>query len=114
MRYFEFAHRRSHLVAQRMLGADWRGWLVTDFYAAYNLILGGINAAGSTCCAILHDLKQTQAANAEVVLWVTDVRQLYAEAHTWPAAHPAPTLANAAPSTMTSSPEPVAWASGTP
>jgi transposase len=34
VRYFEFARSRSHLVAQRILGAQWRGWLVTDFYAA--------------------------------------------------------------------------------
>jgi hypothetical protein len=40
VRYFEYDHSRSHLVAQRILGADWRGWLVTDFYAAYNLIPG--------------------------------------------------------------------------
>ena len=40
VRYFEYDHSRSHLVAQRILSADWRGWLVTDFYAAYNLIPG--------------------------------------------------------------------------
>ena len=93
VRYFEYDHSRSHLVAQRILGADWRGWLVTDFYAAYNLIPGRHQRCWSHLLRDLHDLKQAQAAHAEVVQWVTDVRKLYDEAHTWLAAHPAPTLA---------------------
>jgi hypothetical protein len=92
VRYFEFDRSRSHLVAQRILGADWRGWLVTDFYAAYNLIPGQHQRCWVHLLRDLHDLKQTQAANAEVVQWVTDVRKLYDEAHTWLAAHPMPTL----------------------
>ena len=71
VRYFEYDHSRSHLVAQRILGADWRGWLVTDFYAAYNLIPGRHQRCWSHLLRDLHDLNQAQAANAEVVLWVT-------------------------------------------
>jgi hypothetical protein len=93
VRYFEYDRSRSHLVAQRILSADWRGWLVTDFYAAYNLIPGRHQRCWVHLLRDLHDLKQTQAANAEVVLWVTDVHQLYEDAHTWLAAHPTPTLA---------------------
>jgi transposase len=93
VRYFEFAHSRSHLVVQRILGADWRGWLVTDFYAAYNLIPGRHQRCWVHLLRDLHDLKQAQAANPEVVQWVTDVRKLYDAAHTWLAAHPTPTLA---------------------
>ena len=92
VRYFEYDRSRSHLVAQRILGADWRGWLVTDFYAAYNLIPGRHQRCWVHLLRDLHDLKQAQAANAEVVLWVTDVRQLYDAAHTWLVAHPTPTL----------------------
>jgi transposase len=93
VRYFEYDHSRSHLVAQRILSADWRGWLVTDFYAAYNLISGRHQRCWVHLLRDLHDLNQAQAANAEVVLWVTDVRKLYDDAHTWLTAHPAPTLA---------------------
>ena len=71
---------------------DWRGWLVTDFYAAYNLIPGHHQRCWVHLLRDLHDLKQAQAANAEVLLWVTDVRQLYDAAHTWLVAHPTPTL----------------------
>ena len=93
VRYFEYDHSRSHLVAQRILGAKWRGWLVTDFYAAYNLIPGRHQRCWVHLLRDLHDLKQEQAANPEVVQWVTDVRKLYDDAHTWLAAHPTPTLA---------------------
>jgi hypothetical protein len=92
VRYFEYDRSRSHLVAQRILGADWRGWLVTDFYAAYNLIPGRHQRCWSHLLRDLHDLKQEQTANPAVVQWVTDVCKLYDDAHAWLAAHPAPTL----------------------
>jgi transposase len=92
VRYFEYDHSRSHLVAQRILGAQWRGWLVTDFYAAYNLIPGRHQRCWVHLLRDLHELKQEQAANPEVVQWITDVRKLYDAAHTWLAAHAAPTL----------------------
>jgi transposase len=93
VRYFEYAHSRIHLVAQRILGASFRGWLVTDFYAAYNLIRGRHQRCWSHLLRDLHDLKQEQGANPEVAPWVTDVRKLYDEGHTWLQAHPTPTLA---------------------
>jgi transposase len=93
VRYFEYAHSRSHLVAQRILGADWRGWLVTDFYAAYNLIPGRHQRCWVHLLRDLHDLKQEQAAHAEVLAWATAVRKLYDEALAWVVEHPAPTLA---------------------
>jgi transposase len=93
VRYFEFARSRSHLVPLRILGAKWRGWLVTDFYAAYNLIPGRHQRCWVHLLRDLHDLKQAQEAHPEVAPWVLDVRKLYDEAHTWLAAHPTPTLA---------------------
>lgn len=93
VRYFEFAHSRGHLIAQRILGAHWRGWLVTDFYAAYNLIPGRHQRCWVHLLRDLHDLRLAQAANPAVSQWATDVRQLYDDAQAWLAAHPTPTLA---------------------
>lgn len=93
VRYFEFDRSRSHRVAQRILGADWRGWLVTDFYAAYNLIPGRHQRCWSHLLGDLHDLKEAQEANSEVVQWVAEIRQLYDTAHTWLREHPTPTRA---------------------
>jgi transposase len=92
VRYFEYDHSRNHLVAQRILGAKWRGWLVTDFYAAYNLIPGRHQRCWVHLLRDLHDLKQTHTANPEVLAWVTAVRTLYDEAQAWLVAHPAPSL----------------------
>ena len=93
VRYFEFAHSRGHHIAQRLLGPDWHGWLVTDFYAAYNLIPGRHQRCWVHLLRDLHDLKQAQAANPAAIQWATDVRQLYDEAQAWLVAHPAPTQA---------------------
>jgi transposase len=93
VRYFEFARSRSHLVAQHILGADWRGWLVTDFYAAYNLIPGRHQRCWTHLLRDLHALKEEHAANAEVQSWAKAVRKLYDDACTWLLVHPTPTPA---------------------
>ena len=67
MRFFEFSHSRSHLEAKGILGADFRGWLVTDFYAAYNLIPGPHQRCWVHLLRDLHALKEAQAANPEVL-----------------------------------------------
>jgi len=92
VRFFEFSHSRSHLVAKGILGADFRGWLVTDFYAAYNLIPGPHQRCWVHLLRDLHALKEAQAANPEVLEWTTAVRQLYNDANTWLVEHPTPTL----------------------
>jgi transposase len=93
VRYFEYDHSRSHRVAQRILGADWRGWLVSDFYTAYNLIPGRHQRCWVHLLRDLHALKEEHGAQAEVLAWMQAVRELYDDAHTWLAAHPAPSLA---------------------
>lgn len=90
VRYFEFDRSRSHRVARRILGVNFRGWLVTDFYAAYNLIPGRHQRCWVHLLRDLHALKETQVANPEVWEWTTSVRQLYADAHTWLVEHSAP------------------------
>jgi FtsZ-binding cell division protein ZapB len=90
VRYFEFDFSRSHLVAQRILG-DFRGWLVTDFYAAYNLVRGRHQRCWSHLLRDLHTLKEEQAEQAEVLAWASALRALYDEAQAWLATHPPPT-----------------------
>jgi len=90
VRYFEYDRSRSHLVAQRILGPDFRGWLVTDFYAAYNLIPGRHQRCWVHLLRDLHALKEGQADDPTVLRWATAVRQLYEDACAWLAEHPAP------------------------
>jgi len=90
VRYFEYDRSRSHLVAQRILGANFRGWLVTDFYAAYNLIPGRHQRCWVHLLRDLHALKEQHATNPAVLPWATAVHQLYLDACTWLAEHSAP------------------------
>jgi transposase len=94
VRYFEYDASRSHLVAQRILGAAWRGWLVTDFYAAYNLLPGRHQRCWVHLLRDLHALKETCAAHPEVLAWATAVRKLYDQAQAWLVEHPVPTLSD--------------------
>ena len=90
VRYYEYDPGRSHFVPQRVLGSDWRGCLVTDFYAAYNLIPGRHQRCWVHLLRDLHALKEAHAESAEVLAWAAAVRQLYDDAQTWLNAHPMP------------------------
>jgi transposase len=92
VRYFEYDHSRGHQVAKRILGDDYRGWLVTDFYAAYNLILCQHQRCWVHLLRDLHELKEAHAETAEVVTWATAVRELYDDAQGWLKDHPEATL----------------------
>lgn len=91
VRYYAYAASRSHHVAQRLLGARFHGVLVSDFYAAYNLIPGRHQRCWTHLLGDLHDLKAEHAARNDVVAWALAVRQLYDEAQAWLAAHATPT-----------------------
>jgi len=90
VRYYEYSPSRSHHVAQRLLGPNFRGVLVSDFYAAYNQIPGRHQRCWVHLLRDLHALKEAQAADPAVLQWATAVHQLYDEAGAWLAAHPAP------------------------
>lgn len=92
VRYFEYDRSRSHWVARRILGADFQGWLVTDFYAAYNLIPGRHQRCWVHLLRDLHTLKESHADKPEVLQWAVAVRTLYDEGCAWILTHPAPTL----------------------
>jgi hypothetical protein len=59
-----------------ILGADFRGWLVTDFYAAYNLIPSQHQRCWAHLLRDLHTLKETHAEQADVLEWSAAVRSL--------------------------------------
>jgi transposase len=91
VRYYEYSPSRSHHVAQRLLGEHFRGVLVSDFYAAYNLIPGLHQRCWAHLLRDLHALKEAQAARDGVIQWAEQVRQIYHDAKRWLAAHPAAT-----------------------
>jgi transposase len=90
VRYYEYSASRSHVVAQRLLGERFRGVLVTDFYAAYNLIPGYHQRCWVHLLRDLHALKAAHPARDDVINWAQAVRQLYDEGQAWLSAHPTP------------------------
>jgi hypothetical protein len=89
VRYFEYNRSRGHLVPQHILGLRFRGWLVSDFYAAYNLLRGQHQRCWVHMLDDLHALKEEQgeasapSPQAEAVEWATAVRGVYDDAQAW-------------------------------
>lgn len=90
VRYYEYSPSRSHVVAQHLLGPRFRGVLVSDFYAAYNLIPGYHQRCWVHLLRDLHALKEAHPARDDVRHWLEAVRQLYDEGRAWLSDHPAP------------------------
>ena len=91
VRYFEHDPSRGHQVPLRILGENFDGCLVTDFYAAYNLIPGQHQRCWTHLLRDLHKLKEDNAESTEVMEWAMAVRKLYDDAQTWLEEHPAAT-----------------------
>jgi hypothetical protein len=88
VRYFEHNRSRGHAVPKRILGPGFRGWLVSDFYSAYNLIPGRHQRCWGHLLRDLHALKEEHEGNEAVVEWATAVRQVYDDAQGWLGEHP--------------------------
>lgn len=92
VRYYEYDHSRSHEVACRLVGLHFRGVLVSDFYAAYNLVRSRHQRCWVHLLRDLHELKEKHAADATVIDWAQKVRKLYDTAQEWLQDHPAATV----------------------
>jgi transposase len=88
VQYFTYARRRGHAIPQSILSHAFRGWLVSDFYSAYNLIPGRHQRCWVHLLRDLHALKEAHAEEAAVVKWAEAVRGVYDEAQTWLKQHP--------------------------
>lgn len=91
VRYYEYDPSRGQPVVRRILGGQFKGHLVSDFYCGYNGYAGKHQRCWVHLLRDLHALKETHADDAEVLAWANDVRALYDDAHGWLAAHPQPT-----------------------
>jgi transposase len=76
-RYYEYDHSRAGAVVKRILGSDYKGTLVTDFYAAYNDLPCEHQRCWVHLLRDLHELKDDNKANQEVVQWAARLRRLY-------------------------------------
>ena len=80
-RYYEYDHSRGGAVARRILGPQFKGTLVTDFYAGYNEFPGEHQRCWVHLLRDLHELKEKHKTNEEVLKWAASVRAMYDTAH---------------------------------
>lgn len=82
-RYYEYDRSRAGAVARRILGSDFKGTLVTDFYAAYNDFAGEHQRCWAHLLRDVHQLKEEHKEtqyNQEVLEWAAQLRNLYDQA----------------------------------
>ena len=76
-RYYEYDKSRAGAVVKRILGSDYKGTLVTDFYAAYNDLPCEHQRCWVHMLRDLHQLKDEHKDNEQVLEWAAQLRQLY-------------------------------------
>lgn len=121
MRYFIHGNR-SKAVVDMVLGEDFAGVLVTDFYAAYDHYPGPHQRCWVHALRDIHDLKRLHPTDQGLARWGMRVSALYQRAKTsgTPAdvvAPPPAGVASAAPARRRADPRPhlptLCWAAGT-
>jgi transposase len=78
-RYFTYGRREKDMVDQ-VLGEEFAGVLVSDFYAAYNHYAGLKQRCWSHLLREIHDLRVAHPDDATVQTWATAVHALLVEA----------------------------------
>ncbi len=80
VRDYEYDRQRAGSVVKRMLGKEFAGHLVSDFYGGYNIYAGKHQRCWVHLLRDLHALKETHADESTVVTWAEAVGKLYADA----------------------------------
>jgi len=91
VRYYEYDHSRGQAVVKRILGGQFTGHLVSDFYCGYNEYAGKHQRCWVHLLRDLHELKRQHATLLEVVSWAEALAACYQTAHTWLKQRPNPT-----------------------
>jgi len=83
-RYYEYSRSRGGAVARRILGSEYKGTLVTDFYAGYNGFAGEHQRCWAHLLRDLHALKEAHKQDQQVLEWAAQLRKLYDQAQALP------------------------------
>ena len=76
-RYFEYHQSRAGQVAKEMLGEQFTGVLVSDFYNAYNIYPGRHQRCWVHLLRDLAELREAHAEDVETIAWCIGVKNLY-------------------------------------
>ena len=77
VRYFTYNHSRSSAVVKEVLGEEFAGALVSDFYAGYNAYEGVKQRCWVHMKRDLDALSERDTDNESVVTWVKEVLEVY-------------------------------------
>jgi|YNPNPStandDraft_1061719.scaffolds.fasta_scaffold64699_1 transposase len=88
VRYFQHRFSRSGEVVTEILGADFAGTLVSDFYGGYNRMEGQHQRCWAHLLRDIHELKEKWPTATETLAWAEEVHALYRRAQEYCARHP--------------------------
>ena len=76
-RYYEYHQSRAGQVAADLLGDEFTGVLVSDFYSAYNIYPGRHQRCWVHLLRDLAELREAHADDVETIAWCVGVKNLY-------------------------------------
>lgn len=85
VRFFDFSPSRAGVVARRLVGAEYDGVMVSDFYTAYDQLDGLHQRCWAHLLREIHELRTQHPADAEFGAWANAVKALYHRAVAWDA-----------------------------
>lgn len=87
VRYFEYRKSRSGEIVTEVLGSEFGGVLVSDFYGGYNRMMGLHQRCWIHLLRDIHDLKEKWPGDADLEQWAKGVNELYHRARDWVTTH---------------------------
>jgi len=88
VRYFLHRLSRSGEIVNEVLGTDFGGTLVSDFYGGYNRMDGQHQRCWAHLLRAIHDLEEKWPDTPDVHTWAEQVHAVYQRAKEYCAAHP--------------------------
>lgn len=77
VRYFLYRKSRAGTVVREVIGEEFDGVLVSDFYGGYNVHKGSHQRCWIHLLRDIHDLKKAYPKDETVMAWADDVRKVY-------------------------------------
>ena len=88
VRYFLHRPSRSKRVEEEVLGDEFEGVLVSDFYGAYNVYQGPHQRCWTHLLRHIHQLKEQHPQDLVLARWAHAVREVYDHAQAYPEPDP--------------------------
>ena len=88
VRYFLYRPSRGRQVVEEVLGEEFDGVVVSDFYGAYNVHQGLHQRCWTHLLRDIHHLKEQHPQHPDLAKWAQEVRDVYDQAQAYPGPDP--------------------------